>query len=103
MKILILTALLGALGVGSYLFAGSPAAPKAADSCDATVTCTPEGNCLVTCTNDQGETCSIEIACDDGECRIVGCDGPENCAPENCAPDCPPECPPQATPCCQKP
>ena len=94
MKTLIMTALLGAVCFGSYHLVSAQAAPKVAPTCDATVTCTPEGNCKVTCTNDAGETCSIEIACDGDECHIVGCDGPK---------DCQTGCAAQTEACCEKP
>ncbi len=94
MKILIATILLGALGAGSYLYAkpvASEVAPSAAQACNATVTCTPEGTCRVECQDANGAACSIEIACDGETCRIVGCDGPGDCQP-GCQPDCPPAC-----------
>ena len=98
MKILLLTVLLGALGLGSYLFAGAQAAPLAAPTCEASLDCSPEGNCLIRCSDAAGETCQVELSCEGGECRIVSCDGPGDCGEA-----CPPQCPPQATGCCQKP
>ena len=99
MKILISTLLLGALGVGSFQLYGAEAAtpsPAVPDGCNATVTCTPQGTCRITCEDENGASCSIEIECDGEECRIVDCDGPESCPPEcvsSCIPDCPPCCP----------
>lgn len=83
MKILIATILLGALGAGSYLYAKPAAvaevAPSAAQSCNPTVTCTPEGTCRVECQEATGTACSIEV-----ECAV-------ECAPI-CQPNCAPAC-----------
>ncbi len=95
MKILIATILLGALGAGSYLYAkpaAVSAAPSAPASCDATLTCTPQGTCKVECQDANGTQCSVEIACDGETCRIVACDGPGDCQ-KACQPDCAPVCP----------
>ena|SRR5687768_17788766 len=96
MKILVSTLLLGAIGAGSLHFSGPESAEAPAPApgnCNATVTCTPEGTCKITCEDENGATCSIEIACDGEECRIVDCDGPEDCPPE-CLPECGTACPP---------
>ena len=95
MKILIATILLGALGAGSYLYAKpAPAAvaPNVTPSCDATVTCTPQGTCKVECQDANGAACSVEIACDGDTCRIVACDGPGDCKP-SCQAGSPKVCP----------
>ncbi len=87
MKILIATVLLAVLGVGSYLSANSASkgtAPATPQSCEASVTCTPQGTCLVTCHKPDGTTCTIEIDCDGDNCGIVDSQG---------APDCPQACP----------
>ena len=92
MKVLIATLLLGALGAGTLHFTNAaatgakPAAP-CPHGCEATVTCTPEGHCLVTCHRPDGSTCSIEIACDGDECRIVGCSGTPECS-QSCTAPC---------------
>ncbi|HTF91020.1 MAG TPA: hypothetical protein VK843_21575 [Planctomycetota bacterium] len=96
MKILIATLLLGALGAGSLHFAkaDSPqAAPLApvANACDVSVTCTPEGNCQVTCEGPGGETCSVEIPCDGSACQPAGCSAPQAC-PTVCPMDCQTNC-----------
>jgi hypothetical protein len=86
MKLLILTACLGALGLGSYQLSNDTVAAKAAakiaGDCQASVQCTPEGNCLIRCSNVEGEECTIELDCDGGSCRVVSCDAPAGgCSP----------------------
>ena len=90
MKILITTVLLGVLGVGSFHFARANASepvPTAPQTCDATLTCTPQGTCVVECKDATGTTCSIEIDCDGQNCHVLGCDGPLDC-PQVCSPGC---------------
>ena len=83
-----------ALGAGSALgareliqrdpTADSTPAPVSA-SCDAQVTCNADGTCTIVCTRPDGETCTIELACDGDSCRVVSCDGPEDCSAAPCA------------------
>ena len=90
MKILIITALLGVLGIGSFHLANAAsakAATEARQSCEATAHCTPQGTCVVTCHKPDGSTCSIELACDGEHCSIAGCDGPHDC-PQGCLSGC---------------
>jgi hypothetical protein len=87
MKIVILSLVLASLGLGSWKLAGSGAAASCAGSCEATVTCTPQGTCLIECTGPNGETCSVELACNGETCEVVSSD----CSPE-CASACSSPC-----------
>src|SRR5688572_4649395 len=98
MKILIATLLLGALGAGSFQLAkDAPAAsaPDCPQTCEASVTCTPEGTCVVTCEKPDGSTCRIEIDCDE-DCSIVSCEGDAANGSAPAATSCDTPC---ATPC----
>ena len=88
MKLLIATLVLGALGAGSLQFSQSqpaePTAPRTAE-CEASVRCTGPDTCEVTCTKPDGTTCTIEIACDGDDCRVVSCEGDAGCATNGAA------------------
>jgi hypothetical protein len=78
MKLVAITLALTGLGFGSWgLCSGTAASAPCASECDATVTCTPGGTCLVECTGPNG-SCSIELACDGESCEVVdvNCSGP---------------------------
>jgi hypothetical protein len=79
MKILIASLLLAGLGVGSWQFASDAPASSCPQSCDATVSCTPDGHCLIECTGPSGQTCSVELACDGQSCTVVD---------SHCSPGC---------------
>ena len=90
MKILIGLLLLGGFGAGTFHFAHATpkqTAPRVANACEASVTRTPEGNCLVTCQGPNGQSCSIEIACDGDDCHVIGCN-PGNACPQACPAAC---------------
>jgi hypothetical protein len=80
MKIVILSLVLASLGLGSWQLAGRGASASAPGGCDATVTCTPQGTCLIECTGPNGQSCSIELACDGETCEVVGSSCSEPCA-----------------------
>ena len=48
------------------------------DDCVIEATCTPEGTCILTCTDGSGESCTVEV-----DCEEVGCD-PGDCPPADC-------------------
>ncbi len=91
MKILIASVLLATLGFGSYQLASSSAAPAAAHSCDAKVTCTGENTCRIDFTGPDGKTCWVELACDGDTCRVIDSDC-SDCSMSSCSTPC-------ATPC----
>lgn len=96
MKILIATVLLGALGVGSFQFARpatDASGPALSPNCEAQVTCTPQGTCLLECLQPNGAACSMEIDCAAGPCAG---------GPGAGMPDCPAECPPECAPDCER-
>jgi len=88
MKILIAALLLAALGCGSTKYALRDSPSHCSQPCDASVTCTPDGNCLIECTGPDGATCRIELACDGATCRVVDSDCSQACA-SSCATSCP--------------
>ncbi len=96
MKILFASLLFTALGVGSLKLAGTssdagkPDAGGCTESCDAKVTCSPQGTCLIECTGPDGKTCWVELACDGEGCRVVDSD---------CSAPCTTPC---STPCATK-
>lgn len=47
--------------------------------CAAEVRRLPNGNCLITCDDSNGDPCEIEIACDGDSCEVVRCDGGDCC------------------------
>lgn len=51
-----------------------------ASDCDVTVQCLPNGNCLISCTNEAGATCEVELSCAGGQCTVVRSD----CPPTGC-------------------
>ena len=61
------------------LAVGEPGPAAATDCCEgpckADVRCLPNGHCLITCTGPNGETCEVELACDQEHCEVVRCDG----------------------------
>lgn len=95
MKTWIITLSLGALAalaVSSLHLAKADttqAGPTPENGCEASVRCLDDGRCEITCTRPDGQTCTIELACDTDGCRIVDCDGPADCDPADCDPaDC---------------
>ena len=77
MKLFLLSTLLlatgaGWLGLSSSSDAKTPAATTT--ECRATVECSPQGTCIVTCYDDAGEViCRKEIACSAEECEPAAC------------------------------
>jgi len=72
-------------GAKHFQVAGDGAAAKSGCSgaCNADVTCTPDGHCVITCTEGAGAQCSVELACDgQGGCEVVrsDCSGASCCA-----------------------
>jgi hypothetical protein len=84
MKIVIASILLTALGLGSWSLASGDSSKAAPSACNATVTCTPDGHCLIEGTCPSGGSCSVELACDsNGTCQVVD---------SHCSPDCGSSC-----------
>jgi hypothetical protein len=51
--------------------------------CDAHMSCTPDGHCVITCTDGAGQSCEVELACDgQGGCAVVrsDCSGASCCS-----------------------
>lgn len=83
MKYLTCLLLAGLLGCGTTRYqvgAGDPAAKASCSDCTATVHCTPDGHCVITCTDGSGAQCEIELACDGEHCTVVRSD----CSPSCC-------------------
>ena len=91
MKTTILSAALAASGIGWWAGSGTPGGADAAPAqacepcplqdcgeCDVDVRCTPDGRCVITCVDPDGERCVIELPCD-RECA------PSACAERACA------------------
>ena len=80
---------LAACGSTQFKVADDHAAAAKSDcsgSCDAEVTCTPDGHCVITCTDNAGGTCEVELACDgQGGCEVVrsDCSGSSCCASQS--------------------
>ena len=87
MKLLALTLLVPLIGCGSsrYAVGSGEATPKTAttpDQCDAHVTCLPNGNCLINCTNGAGQSCEMELSCNGDQCEVMrsNCSASQGCA-----------------------
>jgi hypothetical protein len=86
--VLVTLAACGSTPSGTQRFQVEGANPSAAKSncsgsCDAHVTCTPDGHCVITCDDGAGRTCEVELACDgQGGCEVVrsSCSGASCCA-----------------------
>jgi hypothetical protein len=90
MKILIGALLIGALGASSFLFADASSKPASTEpTCNATVTCTPEGTCVVRCERPDGQICTIELDCDASGCAGQACTPPAGGCAEACTPGAP--------------
>jgi hypothetical protein len=71
MKLFLVSTLLVASGAG---WLGLSSSDTKATECRATVECTPQGTCVVTCYDDAGAViCQKEIACSPEDCEPAAC------------------------------